>query len=511
MIKLTPWTAAGSVVAVTAAVLTIGALPGDSILRQIVAAVAALLVIALVVAPGGKSAIDRFTRRRRFAKPSRRASLLYSTLRVGTVWDGQSVSMFVALRPLPFQVTTVGLNETGIESRALPVDLLRDHLTQADVTLESIRVLGSGFRAYGESPYANAYAGIVGETAIPNTMETVVELRVNLAKSYQSVLARATDGSVPAGVGKAAHIVSARLERQLNIAGFEAKLLKPNEIRKFHDSVLAPMNDGFKDEKWTHLGGPVATVTADPTEWSELAVERWLDVPADRMAHVLEISADRHQQTTVGMTVAYSYAQAAKLPTRSLRLRSNDGAHGDHATALLPLAQTVASPAPSLTLRDGVEFPVQLPAFGLGVYLGPSLDRSGRVFLNVETGGEVLWLETPESFVHQLAARITTTGARVGVFVDTAEWKDLAQRVLGLRVNPTSPVDVAIYQGQPPTRVPASTAVLVWAPNGAPRTATHRITADDSGDMTAVSRTARAVFAWEAPAAELPFVASLSG
>ncbi|NKS02619.1 hypothetical protein GS528_16755 [Rhodococcus hoagii] len=248
MIKLTPWTAAGSVVAVTAAVLTIGALPGDSILRQIVAAVAALLVIALVVAPGGKSAIDRFTRRRRFAKPSRRASLLYSTLRVGTVWDGQSVSMFVALRPLPFQVTTVGLNETGIESRALPVDLLRDHLTQADVTLESIRVLGSGFRAYGESPYANAYAGIVGETAIPNTMETVVELRVNLAKSYQSVLARATDGSVPAGVGKAAHIVSARLERQLNIAGFEAKLLKPNEIRKFHDSVLAPMNDGFKDE-----------------------------------------------------------------------------------------------------------------------------------------------------------------------------------------------------------------------------------------------------------------------
>ncbi|NKS02618.1 hypothetical protein GS528_16750 [Rhodococcus hoagii] len=229
------------------------------------------------------------------------------------------------------------------------------------------------------------------------------------------------------------------------------------------------------------------------------------------MAHVLEISADRHQQTTVGMTVAYSYAQAAKLPTRSLRLRSNDGAHGDHATALLPLAQTVASPAPSLTLRDGVEFPVQLPAFGLGVYLGPSLDRSGRVFLNVETGGEVLWLETPESFVHQLAARITTTGARVGCSSIPLNGRTSPSGFLGLRVNPTSPVDVAIYQGQPPTRVPASTAVLVWAPNGAPRTATHRITADDSGDMTAVSRTARAVFAWEAPAAELPFVASLSG
>ncbi|MFZ2173795.1 MAG: hypothetical protein WAW17_07115 [Rhodococcus sp. (in: high G+C Gram-positive bacteria)] len=511
MIKLTEWTATGAVVTVTGAVLVIGALPGDNLARPIIAAVAALVVVAILFAPGGWTAVDRFRRRRRFARPSRLMSVLYSTMRCGTVWDGQSVSMFVAVRPLPFQVSVVGVNETGVESRALPMNLVRDHLVQGDVNLEAIRVISSGYRAYGDSAYGQAYASVVGETAIPDTLRTVIEVRVNLAKSYQSVLARATNGSVPTGVGSAARIVSARLERQLNIDGFAAKLMKPSEIRSFHDMLLAPMNDGFKDERWTHLGGQVPTVTAEPTEWSELAVERWLGVPADRIAYVVEIGADRHQQTAVGMTVAYSYDQAAKIPARSLRLRSNDGAHGDHATALLPLAQTVASPSPSLTVREGADFPVALPAFGLGVYLGPASDESGRVFLNVETGGDVLWLETPESFVHQLAARITTTGARVGVYTDTPQWSDLAGSVLGLRLSPTGPVDVAIYEGQPPSQIPASTAVLVWAPQGAPKAVTHRITADDSGVMTVISRTSRARFDWEAPRAELPFVASLAG
>lgn len=511
MIKHTPWTISGAVLTVTAAVLAIGALPGENVWRSVIAGGGALVVVALVFAPGGMTVFDRVARRRRFARPKRLMSLLYSTLRVGTVWDGKSVSMFVALRPVPFHVTTVGKDETGIESRVLPVDLIREYLVQADVHLESIRIIGAGYRVYADGPYSRAYnESVVGETAIPDSLRTVIELRVNLAKSYQSIKARATDGSIPAGVGKAAHIVSARLERQLNVAGFDAKLLKAGEIRQFHDQVLAPMNDGFKDERWTYLGGPVPTVTAEPAEWTELAVERWLGVPAERMAYVLEIGTDRHQQMTAGMTLAYTAADAAHMPARPLKLRLKAGAHGDRATAMLPLAQTVATPTQSLTLRSGTGFPVQLPAFGLGVFLGPASDGAGRVFLNPETGGAVLWLETPEAFVHQLAARISTTGADIGVFADTPAWADLAQSVPALRISPTGPVDVAIYHGQPPARIPPGTAVVVWAPDGAPRSATYRITASEIGEMTIVSRTTRLRFAWEAPRAEVPFVPSLA-
>ncbi|WP_301850661.1 type VII secretion protein EccE [Rhodococcus pyridinivorans] len=510
MIDLNPKTAAGAVLTLTAASLTIGTLPGDNIARPIIAAVAALTVIALLFAPGGSTLIERIARRRKFARPKRLASLLYSTLGVGTVWDGGSVSMFVALRPLPFQVTCVGQTETGVETRTLPVDLIREYLVQADVHLESIRVLAAAYRTYSDDPYNLAYEGIVGETAMPESLRTIIEVRVNLSKSYQSVKARATDGSIPAGVGKAAHVVSARLERQLNVAGFDAKLLKASEIRDYHDRILAPLNDGFKDERWTYLGGPVPTVTAEPAEWSELAVERWLGVPADRMAYVLEIAADRRQHMTAGMTLAYSSDDASDLPARSLRLKLNDGEHGDRATALLPLAQTIAPPTPSLTLRSGTRFPVSLPAFGLGVFLGPEASGAGRVFLNVETGGKVLWLETPESFVHQLAARVSTTGAQVGVYADTPAWSDVTAQVPGIRIAPTGPVDVAIYHGRPPSRVPASTAVLVWAPDGAPRTATYRITADQFGVMTVVSRSTRMQFAWEAQAAEIPFITSLA-
>lgn len=513
MIKLTNTTAPVAVAVGTVAVLAIGALPGDSVARPIIAAVAALVILSILVAPGGKSTVNRFRRRRHFARPDRFLSLLYATLRVGTVWDGQALSMFVALRPVPFRVAVVGANETGLESRSLPLELIRDHLIQGDVNLESIRVIASGYRAYGDSAYGQAYTSVVGQTAIPDTLQTVIEIRVNLRKSYQSVLARATNGSIPTGIGKAAHIVSRRLEQNLNIEGFSAKVLRRNEIRDFHDMMLAPMNDGLRDERWTHLGGSVPTVTAAPTEWSELAVERWLGVPADRIAYVLEIANDRHRQATVGLTVAYSYSKATKMPARALSLRANDGEHGDHATAMLPLAQTISSPAPTLTVPRGSAFPVSLPAYGLGVYLGPWADGAGRVFLNTDTSGEVLWLETPEAFVQQLAARITTTGARVGVYIDTPQWSDLANRVLGLRLSPTEPVDVAIYQGRPPSQVPASTVVIVWAPEGVPSAvaSAHRITADENSVMTVVSRTSRAKFHWEAPIAELPFVTSLRG
>ncbi|ULD39004.1 hypothetical protein [Rhodococcus qingshengii] len=509
MIRWNIWTAMGSVITGTAALLTIGELPGDSVARPVIAGAAALVILALLFAPGDMTIFDRYRRRRSFARPRRFMALLYSTHRCGTTWDRGNTSMFIAVRPLPFHVSVVGDGETGVESRQLPLGLIRDHLNQGDVNLAGIRVLASGYRSHHESPYGQAYTSLRGETAMPDTLTTVAEVRVNLAKSYQSVLARATNGSIPTGVGNAAKIVSARLEWQLNLEGFSAKVLKPNEILQFHDAMLEPMNDGFRDERWTYLGGPVPTVTAQPTEWNELAVERWLGVPADRMSYAVDITNDRHQQTSVGMTFAYSYDQAAKMPARSLRLRPNDGAHGDHATALLPLAQTVSAPAASLTVRKGADFPVALPAFGLGVYLGPESGGSGRVFLNTETGGDVLWLETPEAFAHQIAARITTTGARVGVFSQSPLWSDLARRVLGVLLSPAEPVDVAIYEGQPPSRVPASTAVLVWAPNGAPRGATHRITADAEGVMTVVSRSSRVRFDWEAPPAEVPFIPSL--
>ncbi|TQC47000.1 type VII secretion protein EccE, partial [Rhodococcus sp. WS4] len=515
LIKLTTPRVVVSTATITAAATVVLAAPDSPLVQAAAVAIAMLVVIGLHIAPQQFTLLDRYTRRRQFAKPVRHRNICYSTSGIGVVWDGENASMYVAIKPSPFHITVLDSPDASFGITPLPVDLIRNQLTQGDIRLESITVIGSGYRRHRDTLYNATYARIVGDTPIPDTLRTVIEVKLNLERSHQSVLARATNGSVPVGAGKAVSVGAARLERELRVQGYEARLLRASAIRRFHDGTLAPLNDGFKNERWSCVDGSTPSVATKPNEWTTRAVERWFSVPADRMAHSFTISHGRRNRTHVDGSMTYTYPEAAKIPVKPLRLRRADGTQGDTVTAALPLAKTVAPRSGELVLRHDEGFPLHVPAFGLGVYLGPA-PAGGRVFMNFDCGGEALYVSAPSAFLQQLATRITTTGSSVGVHMTGDGWDELPGSIArGTRkplitIAPIRKVDVAIHCDGPPAKIPAATAAIVWTPTGVPTNAVNTLIAGTDGVVTITTPDGTAPFIWEAPPEEINYIRALN-
>lgn len=504
-------------VVVTAIVVVLAVLmwlraEGDPVVQYAAGGVAAAIAAAIHIAPGGLSLTDRYVRRRRFSRPIRRRNILYSTSGIGTVWDGESGAMYVELSPRPFQVTVPDGIDAEFAVSTIPVDLIRTQLTQGDIRLDSATVMSHGYREHRPSRYNSAYTDIVGPTDVPTSMTTLIEVKVNLERAHQSVLARAKEGSIPTGLGKAVHMGAGRLERELRSVGYEAHVVKASAVRKFHDAALSALNDGFKNERWRSMDGPVPSVVTKPAEWTTRGVDRWFTVPAQRMTHTLTITQDRHNITRVDGAATYSWPGAAEIPVKPLRLRRAEGVQGDVATSALPLAKTVAPRSGELELHAGEPFPLDVPAFGLGVFLGPAI-TGGRVFMNFSCGGDVLYISAPSAFMQQLAARITTTGATVGVHLTGHGWNELGRRVSDLIVlapPARTKVDVAIYRDLAPPRIPSDTAIIVWTPSGPPTTAVNKIDAGEDGVFTVATPSGSVDFAWEATSSEIPYIPALN-
>lgn len=475
-------------------------------------AAAAVVIIALFVfvAPGGLTLSQRIRRRAR--RPVRRRNLRYSTSDIGTVWDGSAVSMYVAFLPSPFQISVTDVPDPILTPPHVPLDLIRDHLVQGDIRLAEINVLSHSYRRFKRGPYNDAYQRMVGETPLPTQITTVIEVKVDLSRSHESVKARAADGSTPAALGRTVHIVAARLERKLNIEGYESRLLRRAEIDWFHTSVLANLNSGLQHEKWTYLGGNQPSVIARPAEWTARAAGKWYSVQAaDRMASAIRIQPAKFGTATVTGAVGYTYSQAPSLPEKSQMLRRAAGEQGDAASLLLPLAKTVDPQHSygSLTLTEGERFPISIPGAGLGILLGPAV-RGGRCFLNLQTGGETLYVHAPMEFVVSLMARGSAVGATVGIHIDGPVWEQLVSVNPALiEFKPARARAIELYRDRAPRSPERQTAAVAWCPRGVPDNAIYSIRVTVDGVATISTPDGDVDFDWSAGADEAQYLPQL--
>lgn len=495
-------------VTITALSATLAAAAVGSDVAWMVAASTVLMIALLVfVAPGGLTASQRI--RRRLRRPVRHRNLRYSTSDIGTVWDGNAVSMYVAFLPSPFQISVTDVPDPILAPPHVPLDLIRNHLVQGDIRLAEINVLSHSYRRFKRGPYNDAYQRMVGETPLPTQITTVIEVKVDLSRSHESVKARATDGSTPAALGRTAHIVAARLERKLNIEGYESRLLRRAEIDRFHISVLANLNSGLQNEKWTYLGGDQPSVITRPAEWTARAAGKWYSVQAaDRMASAIRIQPGRFEAATVSGAIGYTYSQAPSLPEKSQMLRRAAGEQGDTASLLLPLAKTVepSHTYGSLTLAEGDRFPIAIPGAGLGILLGSAVG-GGRCFLNLQTGGESLYVHGPMEFVACLLARASAVGATVGIHVDGPIWEQLAAVNPDLiEFKPAKARAIELYRDRAPRSPERQTAVVAWCPRGVPDNAIYSIRVGVDGAATISTPDGDVDFDWSVSADEARYL-----
>jgi type VII secretion protein EccE len=513
MFKLTPLRAAASAILMVVAVgVALAPLPLWAAIAVPVTAVG--LIGCLIVAPGQLAPVDRAIRRWRFRAPVRESNILYETNGFGTVFDGENVMMYVVFEPMPFQMTVVDKTETPFGIRPLPVEIIRAHLRQGDIRPRAITAIISGYRKLERSQYNDVYASVVGATPSPETLNVVLEVRVSVERSHRSILARARGGDVPAGAGQAAYVPAARLERALNVEGYRARLLTAGEVLEAHRRNIAPLASGLKLERWGLLAGNPPTVVARPAEWTPRAVETWFNIPSERMTHTLTMSPDRGRSTVFDAGMTFTYPDAQSLPQDPLKLKIAVGTQGDTATTALPLIKTTARRFRELALSEEEPFTLPVPSAGLGVFLGHIVNGPGRLLVNFTTGGEVLYVDAPESAMAHLVARISTTGATVGLHITGTTWETLGESV-SPRIFDASEAgrdaDVAVYRANPPVRLPGRAAVLVWAPGGVPTSA--RYTMSVGADMIGTFATPEGSvqFVWAPPSSEAAFIPSSVG
>lgn len=505
MIKIKFQPERGTVSVIVVLVATLVAIgTSNQMVQMIAAAVAAVIVVSILVAPGQLSITDRIARRFKFRRPVRLRNLFYSTSNVGTVWDSGSVAMYVAFLPSPFQVSLIDIADPILEPPSVPVDIIRNHLVQGDIHVSEISVLGFGYRRFASGPYNTVYHNLVGETPVPTTINTLIEVKVNLQKSYQSIKARATDGSIPSAAGRTAHIVAKRLEQQLNVEGYEARLERRPAVGRFHAAILASVGGGLRNEQWSYLGGDNPSVVLRPSEWTASAAERWYKVPVDRLATAVTITPGKYGTgaASIDTAICYTHRDAAKLPEKTLRLRRAVGVQGDTVTHMLPLAKSVPTRSDKLELAADDTFPLEMPGTGLGVYLGEGID-GGRCFVNLQTGGEVMYVHAPVDFIACLAARASAIGGTVGVHLDGHAWHDLARSVNPelIAVQPSQVCSMEIYLDTAPRAPRPNTAVVIWTPRGLPANAVYSISVSAAGRAKIKTPSGAAEFEW-APSPE---------
>ncbi|WP_336794338.1 hypothetical protein [Gordonia malaquae] len=471
-------------------------------------AVIAVVALALLVAVNGRTMGERWSDRRRFARrlSRRRPSTLYSTNRVGVAWDGESVSMFVAFSAKPWQISVIDRPDP-ILPEPVPMDLLTNYLVQGDISCERLKVGQMGYRRFARNAFTGVYEGDVGDLPLPTSMTTVIEVTVNLDKSMAAVLRRNIAHSVPAALGSTVSLVASRLSRALNVEGYEARLLTSREIEWRHQSMLAWSNSGLLDEHRTHLGGKMPVAVSRPREWTPSASEKWWSVPSDRMASVFVLESGRFSTITTHAQLAYAYPSAEKFPDKAHSLTRAIQAQGDSMTEMLPLAVDDNPSANRRPLAPGEEYPVTVYGAGLGMYLGVT-DDGGRAFVNLQTGGEVLWVHAPAQFVASFAARASAVGANVGLHLDGQGWVDLCERVnpTQMKVKPAKRQSVEFYRDVPPSSVLDATAVVVWCPKQLPSRTTFSLVMDRQGNATISTPDGEVTFRWNPSAEEMAFL-----
>lgn len=469
MLRLTPLRMLAATLVVLGAIVVANLSAPTTNIKTAVAIAAAVVVAALLVAAGGRTLDERWGARRRRAR-HRMRNMLYSVAKHATVWDGRRSAMYVAFMPPPFQVSITDVADPVLPA-AIPMDMLRDYLTQGDIELPEISVLQHGYRRYMRSAYNDAYEAMVGDTPVATSVSTAIEVPIDLARSAASINARNINDSIPSALGATTRLVASRLSRALNVAGYEARMMSPAEVKWFHASVHSWVNDGLKNESRTYLGGKTPSVVCRPAEWAPRAAEKWWQVPADRMAAAFTIGREGPFGTQpITGSLAFSYPDARDFPDTSYYLRRVTGGQGDALTTIMPLATSqVAAHRNDIELDRDQDYPIDIPGTGLGLYLGAGID-GGRVFINLQTGGEVMYVHGPAELIASLIARASAVGARVGVHLSDTGWARLAHAVNPslISVQPSQRCAVEIYQERPPETIRDTTTVLVWCPQRLP-------------------------------------------
>lgn len=432
---------------------------------EIAAAAAAIAVAIVVLTVRSRTVLGWLGKRLTFKNDPRDKIDVFSTSSTGHTWDGRRASVYVEILPQPYEVTIIGSDaETTV--RQIPVDVIREELTQFDIQCDRVTLLTLGYKYHEDSQLAAVCRAATGPVGALLYGRTVVEVTVALHRSLESAYARQGRDGVAIGLSRTVTVAAERIRRRLSRLRWNATLLTEDQVSALHTDIEEVLREQLDNEHWGSCGNAAVRAsmfTPTHSAWTPVNYREWLKLDTHRNLQILRLTRTRGGRDHAELYLGYLADDAAALNTvRAIGLRREYGQQGNILTAAVPAMRTVPTSAvPGKTLSSDDEFPMPLFAGGVGTFIGLTATRA-QVFVNFTVGGDPFYVVAPAALCQQLLLRLATSGRSIDISIPGDEWKLLAQRI-GATYDQRPAADIVVTAQEGLTKLANPHQVrLVW-------------------------------------------------
>ncbi len=415
--------------ALVASALGTAAVLGTSSLGPTVGAAAAGAVFAAI---GGKvrgRTLGQWIALRQGKNKLPEQAALFSRDGVGVVFDGTTVTALVEITPRPWQVTCVGSTRAG-GAPVISAEVLRGQLDRFDIGLSRIDVICAGYKFAANDNASGVLDTLIGPVPVPLGGTTVVAVSIDLdADILEPAYKRARRNSLPDGLCQTLTIAATRVRHALAEQGFGGRLMSAQQVRDFHDSVLAQVARALCAPRWRTCGASsgVHTRTYVPARghWNAESAGGWNHLQAHRQYTTLTLTPQGSGRALAQPLITYLVRGGDALAkAESFGLRTAGGQQVAGLNRALPVSTHIPLHSPGAVIDENRQLGFGVPAGGAGLFVGSGADKT-RVFVAVSPADEPLWLAGPPLFAMQMVARLSTQDQRIAVTIDEPRWQQL--------------------------------------------------------------------------------------
>lgn len=432
---------------------------------------------------------------------------LYRHKQTGVTWDGRKAAAYIEILPDPYEVTVVNGNEFTPQ-RTIPIDEIRDELTQFDIHTHHTTIFTIGHKYDRKTSLSALAHSAIGPVDALLYGRTIIEVSVELAGSIDSVAARKGTGSDADGLNNTVTIAAERIRRRISAVGRPARLLTDTDLKSLDTALRNTLVPALLDQHWSCAGRrtmQAMSYTPESTAWTPEHYRQWCRLGEHRQIHAVRLTSGTIGDRAEMYATMISTDPTALNTNPPAGLRLEYGQQRSVLTGYVPSVRTVdPSAIPGKTLLHDQRFPIPLIPSGIGTYLGHTKNRS-RVFVNFTTGAAPFYLIAPARLCQQLLMRLATSGRTIDIDSDDERWTRFAKRI-GATSGTKPDADIVFTNNHAPVQQGPTQVRLVWAtsPNNVPRHPDYAIVAHpDECQLYTPDGVTR--YIWSTTSAEEPF------
>lgn len=429
---------------------------------------AAILLLTSALTYRSRTLLGWIWHRLTYRRANRFNNRFYRHKQAGVIWDGNRVAAYIEIMPAPYETTIVDGSKITPE-RSIPIDAIRDELTQYDIHCDHITVYTVGYKYDRQSELAAICHNTIGPTDALFYGRTIVEVSVDISNAIDSLSARKGRGTDADGLNNTVTMAAERVHRRIVSAGLIARLLTDTDLAELDTTLRKNLVPALLDEHWSSAGPKTmqaVSYTPEPGAWTTKNYRQWCNLNPHRHIHAVRLTPGKIADHAEMYVTLIGSDPTALNSVPALGLRVEYGQQGDILTNYIPSVRSTAPAAiPGKALPPGNPFPIALAASGIGTYLGHTKTRE-RVFVNFTTGAAPFYVISPAQLCQQLLLRLATSGRSIDIAIDTDEWRLFAKRI-GVTAGTNPDADIVLSADHPSAQQHPTQVRLVWTTNAA--------------------------------------------